>query len=364
MGTKKRAQFGSTRTTSSGRVQARYFDPSGERQTLGTYDTEKAARAALASVQTDMLRGDWSDGSKGEILFAEFAAQVLAIQSQTLAPRTVENYESLLKRWLLPAFGKRKVNEISVMAVDSWWAAIASKTGLVNRRNAYFVLSAIMRHAVRYGYLKASPCMVIDAARDVSKPRPHLPIADFERIVAAMPRELQPALWVAFGAHLRLGELAGLDRRDLDLATGKLTVERQAQQARGGLQIRATKTGGAKTVKLPARALSEAATHVKANPSLPSAPLFTGPKGGRLSRGYLYSKWVAAAAEAGLPDAHFHDLRHTSLTVAAQAGATTRELMARAGHTTQAASIRYQHATAERDGEVADAMSALLTKHA
>jgi len=363
---KKRAEFGSTRRTSSGKVQARYVDASGQRHTLGTFPNEKAARAALAAVQTDIARGDWTDESKGQLLFSELAEQVLAVRAQELAPRTIENYESLLKRWLLPTFGTKRVNTITVLMVDSWWATMGSKTGAVNRRNAYFVLSGIMRYAVRYSFLKSSPCIVENAGKEVSKPRPYLSPSNFERILSATPERLHAPLWLAFGAHLRLGELTGLDRRHIDLKAGTITIEQQAQQARGGLQIRETKTGTAETIKLPARARAreEIAAYLGANPKLPNSPLFTGERGGRLSRGYIYKHWVRAAAEMGLSDAHFHDARHTGLTVAAQAGATTRELMRRARHTTQAASIRYQHATDQRDNEVAERMSALMEKGA
>jgi len=46
-------------------------------------------------------------------------------------------------------------------------------------------------------------------------------------------------------------------------------------------------------------------------------------------------------------------------TLAAQAGATTKELMARIGHTTPAMSMRYQIAAAERDAAIADRLSAM-----
>ncbi len=54
-----------------------------------------------------------------------------------------------------------------------------------------------------------------------------------------------------------------------------------------------------------------------------------------------------------------HDLRHASLTAAAQAGGTTRELMARAGHRTARAALIYQHAAEERSAVLAEAMDAL-----
>ena len=85
MAVKKRAEFGTTRRTSSGKVQARYVDAYGQRHTLGTFASEKAARAALAAVQTDITRGDWTDETKGQGLFSALAEQVLTVQSHAFS---------------------------------------------------------------------------------------------------------------------------------------------------------------------------------------------------------------------------------------------------------------------------------------
>lgn len=66
-----------------------------------------------------------------------------------------------------------------------------------------------------------------------------------------------------------------------------------------------------------------------------------------------------ARKAAGRPDLRPHDLRHTGVVLAAQTGATLAELMARLGHSTPAAAMRYQHAAADRDRLIADALSQL-----
>ncbi|CAN5313733.1 hypothetical protein BH24ACT10_BH24ACT10_19460 [soil metagenome] len=63
--------------------------------------------------------------------------------------------------------------------------------------------------------------------------------------------------------------------------------------------------------------------------------------------------------KAGLPDAHFHDLRHAGLTLSPQAGATLAEVMRRAGRSSAAAALRYQHAADQRDAEIDSRLSAL-----
>ena len=62
-------------------------------------------------------------------------------------------------------------------------------------------------------------------------------------------------------------------------------------------------------------------------------------------------------ATMGLEDLDLHDLRHSGNTWAAATGASTAELMGRLGHASPVAALRYQHATADRDRAIADALS-------
>jgi integrase len=73
----------------------------------------------------------------------------------------------------------------------------------------------------------------------------------------------------------------------------------------------------------------------------------------------LYKVFFPAREAAGRKDLHWHDLRHTGAVLAAQTGASLAELMGRLGHTTPGAAMRYQHAAADRDAEIARRVSAL-----
>src|SRR6185369_8264130 len=81
--------------------------------------------------------------------------------------------------------------------------------------------------------------------------------------------------------------------------------------------------------------------------------LFPARGGGHLAPSSLYRVFYAARTKAGRDDLRWHDLRHTGAVLAAQTGATLAELMARLGHSTPQAAMRYQHAASERDQEIA-----------
>jgi integrase len=82
--------------------------------------------------------------------------------------------------------------------------------------------------------------------------------------------------------------------------------------------------------------------------------------------------WAAAAQQlqpAGLAPSHpsgrpggasLPRPRHTSATLSIAAGASTRELMARLGHSSSAAALRYQHVMAGRDAAIAAALDELI----
>jgi integrase len=80
----------------------------------------------------------------------------------------------------------------------------------------------------------------------------------------------------------------------------------------------------------------------------------------RTARTTLYRVFYKARVTAGRPDLRWHDLRHTGAVLAASTGATLAELMARLGHSTPGAALRYQHAARGRDAEIAAALSRLM----
>lgn len=82
-----------------------------------------------------------------------------------------------------------------------------------------------------------------------------------------------------------------------------------------------------------------------------------GQKGALLGRGNVHHVWKRARESAGLPEVHFHDLRHTGYTLTVQFGATLSDLMSRMGHSSTRAARLYLHTTSERDRVVAEALN-------
>jgi integrase len=135
---------------------------------------------------------------------------------------------------------------------------------------------------------------------------------------------------VAGYSGLRWAELVGLRRRHVDLAGARVHVVEQAAEVAGKIVVGPPKTeAGRRVVTLPAVAAKALAEHLD------------------------------RYAQPGLDGLRFHDLRHTAGTLAAVAGATTKELMERIGHTSPGVTLRYQHVMADRQAALAAALDGL-----
>jgi integrase len=88
--------------------------------------------------------------------------------------------------------------------------------------------------------------------------------------------------------------------------------------------------------------------------------VFTSPAGMPLHHSNFRRRvWLPAVAAAELPAIHFHDLRHTGNQLAANAGATLRELMDRMGHDSERAAMVYLHGSDARQQQITKTLSDL-----
>ncbi|MGC1211211.1 MAG: site-specific integrase [Micromonospora sp.] len=213
--------------------------------------------------------------------------------------------------------------------------------------------------------LRQNPCRIKGYDRYHTPERPTATIAQVYALADAMPARFAALIIVAALSGLRWGELAALRRCDVDLDAATVRVPRKLAALKDRLEFGPPKSAaGVRVVALPAAAVEALHEHLAEHvEDGPEALIFTGAKGAPLRSGNFGRavRWTKTVASVGLSGFHFHDLRHTGNTLAAASGASTRELMHRMGHGTMRAALIYQHATNERDREIARAMDRRIT---
>lgn len=366
---REKRSFGSIRKLPSGRYQVRYTGPDGTYVTgHRTYAARADAEAFLTDRRREIDAEEWTAEAarrKAEkILFGDYAKTWLAgrqVAGRPIKSRTRAHYQSILDDHLLDDFGDRPIDAITPAEVRDWYArTLADRPTL--RSHAYSLLRTIMGSAVTDDLRNDNPCRITGAgrAKRVHKIRP-ASVDELGELTAAMPEKLRLMVTLASWCALRFGELVELRRKDVNLSDEVLRIRRAAARVDGRYEIGTPKSdAGIRDVSIPPHVLPQIEDHLERfTGSSPDALLFPADNGGHLQPSTLYRHWYKARTKAGREDLRFHDLRHSGAVLAAATGATLSELMARLGHSSPQAAMRYQHVAAGRDREIAALLSKL-----
>lgn len=367
----RKSRFGSLRKLPSGRYQARYTGPDGRTHNAHTtFDTKKDAEAWLSTVRADIVRDTWTPPSSRtvrttqRVLFGSYSDAWLdtrKVRGRPLADRTRNHYRKLLDDQILPTFAEVSLRYITPELIEDWHDRTAVNTPTM-RAHAYSLLHAILATATSpTGPLagRANPAAIRGAggSHRVKEPRAAT-MAEFETIVEALPDRYKLLVLLTTFCALRFGEITELRRFDVDTKNGVLHIRRGVVRADGEVKVKSTKSGRVRTVVIPPHLMGPVREHLlqHAEPGREGL-LFPAKHGGQLAPSSLYRVWYPAREAAGRGDLRFHDLRGTGATWAAQSGATLAELMARLGHSTPNAALRYQSVAQGRDAEIARRLS-------
>ncbi|BBY91313.1 putative prophage phiRv2 integrase [Mycobacterium gallinarum] len=367
--------FGRLRQFRSGRWKASYTGPDGVLyEAPATFALKLDAEAWLTDRRREIDRELWSPPGKEQqprrqraVTFAEYAERWLetrTVKGRPLRPRTREHYRKLLDEHLVPAFGTTPLRAITPEAVDRWYAKTSNDAPTL-RAHMYSLLRTILESARtdRDRLIEVNPCMIRGAAtaQRKSQTRP-ASLAELDTIVAAMPERFHAMVLLASWCALRFGELVELRRRDVDLGHRVVRVRRAAVRVDGGWQVGDPKSdAGRREVAIPPHIVPVLEHHLTKHTDVQQdSLLFPADNGNHLQPSTLYRHFYKARAAAKRDDLRWHDLRHSGAVLAAQTGATLAELMARLGHSTVGAAMRYQHAAQGRDQAIAAALSKLV----
>ncbi len=344
------------------RYDVRLRDPSGRLYTK-SFSSKRDAETYEAKMLVEKTVGTWMDPRLGRVKLSEWSSKWME-QRVDLRPRTRELYSGLLSHHILPQLGRVELSKLSPTLVRTWYSKLLLENGpgASTAAKSYRLLRTIVQTAVADGILVRNPCQVDKAGVERADERPVPTIAELSNLADAIHPRMRLLVLLAAWCGLRRGELLGLCRSDIDLVEQSVRVDRAVVELANGERIVGSpKTdAGRRTVAIPPHLLPEVTSHLdKYVGEKPTALLFTGVKGGPLRLHVLQKAWVRAKEKTGLTKFHLHDLRHAGNTWAATTGASTKELMARMGHSSSAAAIRYQHASSNRDKAIAQALSAL-----
>lgn len=315
-------------------------------------------------------------GSK--VLFRDYAADYVEkrrkANNEPIQQTTKEKYQQYLRDYLNPVLGNKPMAAIRPADIRQWYDSMhVTKDGRGEsiRRHVFELLDGIMSHAANAPLDDSGTTLIKRSPVQFKVPRPatkHVykiaTYAQVQAIADQMPSSLALAVTLSGFLGLRQGEALGLQRHDFELDEQPpiVHIRRAAKEIlRNGHKeqiLGSTKTpSSVRDIEIPAPLVPIIKRHLEIYvDDKPTALVFTGTRTHGIVRGQsLRSAFVRAVKAVGDPDLQgmdFHDLRHSGLTLMAEAGATVGQLMQRGGHTNIKTVAVYQQSSAEAEAKL------------
>lgn len=352
------AGTGNIRKLPSGRYQARYTDPDGKTQSLGTYPNKQLANESLRRTLGEIDKGVWElsqetnkaliDGKT--ITLAEVAERYRKLGTRggnPLSPRTLAEYEGYIRRDLA-RFADKPIRSLRADQVEDWWIELGDKGTLSLRQKVYSHLKSLTKFALKKGWIPKDPCDIRGGTQAPSVKNPIIPTREqAELIIELAPDNLKALFLLASWGGFRKGELLELRRKDirLDETSGHYLVNasRGVIWLPGGqVEVRLPKYESGRENPLPEFCNDAIRKHLHSVPLDPEALLFPDPgTNNHYPNHKLNRTWEKIRKQSGYSGS-LHTLRSFAGTQYAMTNATAREIMDYLGHNNIKTAMRYQ----------------------
>ena len=331
-----------------------YLDSSGTRRWAVVHGTLDEAETKRSELRLRRRRGERIQPTRQT--FADYASAWL--ERQACRERTREKYDWALRQHLIPYFGRRRLDQITVDDVAAFIAVMQRKEVRGSTtRSALQPLSLILAHAARRGAIAVNPCSQLERGErpriDDQRPKRILSLDEMERLLASADGEhYRCLLELLLTTGVRIGEALGLAVCDLDQPGSLIRVEYQLDR-RGDRSALKTQESR-RAIDIPPELMRRLVALVAERGALadPAALVFASRNGTGLVRKVAREalKRAVTAARLAPPAPSLHDLRHSHASMLIALDVPVVDVQRRLGHRKPDTTLRiYTHQWKERE---------------
>jgi len=378
---KRNAQGGGTiRQRPDGRWEARYTAGrdagTGKQIQKSIYGaTQKEARQKLQKICNDIDTGIYTAPLKTTV--SAWLDIWLNEYTGNVKPFTIKAYQDRVNIHIKPHIGAIQLNTLNTPTIQNMYNTFQKTLAPKTIRNIHGVLHKALEQAVKIGYLYKNPSDMCTLPRLEKKEIKPLDNDDISRFLQAIQGHKYENLYIVdLFTGMRQGEILGLTWDCVDLLQGTILIKQQLQKEKkkGGIyylsSLKNDKTRKITLAKFVIDSLRKQHQEQLRNcmisgdqwnqGDLPNL-VFTNETGGNLSHCTVAKNFKRIVTSLGLPEARFHDMRHSYAVASLQAGDDIKTVQDNLGHHTAAFTLDvYGHVTEQMKKDSAERMNKLI----
>lgn len=347
--------------------------------------TQREVDRKLRQLIVDLDNGTYCEPSK--LTVRQWFDIWLTDYTGNMTPNTITKYKSVVKNHIKPAFGRIRLIKLTPVMIQHFINEKAaskperSKKAKKIKNDTYSaktikdihgVLHAGLKTACEIDYIPKNPADRTKLPKLTDAPVRPLDKADIKTFLNSVAgKEYESIYRLAIYTGMRESEIVGLSWDRVNMDAGLITIDRQLQRVDGIYKFAQPKWGKVHSVSLApsvvellrAERKRQLENRLRAGTawSNPLDLVFTNEIGNNRVAQTISQQFKKAARAAGLPDACFHDLRHTYAVNALQAGIDVKTVSESMGHRSVAFTMdRYMDVTADMQRSSAAKMEAFI----
>jgi integrase len=324
--------------------------PGGKRrqQRRGGFTNEHDAAQALAIVVSRIRSGAYNETAR--LTVSEYLAEWLEAKAN-LRPSTRKSYQQHLDLYIGPRIGAHRLSALRGAHIERMMRDLRegeAGLGVATSRRVFATLRGALNKAVRQGMLATNPCANVELESEVEHRHPSIvwqPAQARAFLAHAADDRLFAMYQLVITCGLRRGEVIAVRWEDIDLDAGLMLIHRSTVQIGGRIYEGAPKTKRSRRiVPLDSDTIAALRAHrrLHAEEQLAAGAawantegrVFTRVDGAALIPESVSRNFRTMSGAAAVPVIRFHDLRHTSASLALAGGVPMRVVSDRLGHST------------------------------
>ncbi len=276
---------------------------------------------------------------EGKFLPEKVAARRQAVLFEDMLTTYLEEYSKVNKRSyktdlamavrLRREFSGKTLQEITTQDVERLKAKIRQEIAPATVNLHLALLKHLYTKAMEWGKVEKNPAKPVKFFRANNARTRYVTEEEEAKLQAVLPPDHWNTVEVAIHTGMRRDEQFSLQWANINFHTGMVTIPR-------------SKHGGARHIPLNDHVIAI----LRTLPSRLKSPyVFPSETGATAlnANNFINRVWNPARTKAGLPDLHWHDLRHTFASRLVMAGVDLRTVQELMGHKTITMTLRYSH---------------------